>query len=678
MKDDQIKTSIYESIKVEINPIVIQLQEFGYDNVYSRRVYYYLHPEDIDEALNYMSFENGIIQHQFVKDRRNISNKKCYICNENEEIHLKELDESLNNNSYSKNKEEEKEEREEEKQEINEINLNQIKKSVNDINTNSDNYDLKSSFIPSRIKSSMNTNVNKNNNSESFIRNSDENNNQVQNSINSIDEIKFNKKNLESEIKILKTNLEIEEEDKNEIFEIKPKIKLKLKEEKECEICNENFIINEFNKLENCGHSFCSSCWYDSLSVKIKENKLSFIKCLDYNCQEKLPDYFIVNILKGNNDLLKIYNRYKLELEVIENPNKKLCPYPNCDSYLELKNIHNKDVSCLNNHTFCFLCLKQPHGNLPCNGNDLDKSVIEYAKNNFVKRCPKCNIIIEKNKGCNHITCTKCGYQWCWLCNEQYNENHFNEGKCKGFQFFQPKNDYDIKLAMEGKINANELSNSQRQFEDDFPVEIVVDRIDHIHIHHDEEEEEEEIRHHPENNEEIRYQYINCNGKILINLIFLFFGYSFVVLINVRDRIFLAVLPMYILFSIVFFIQLFYFNFISFILILIFMGYKRFIVRFKSLDEIYFKKVVLIMYNSLFLIFSISYNFCKKRLNRLNHSNRKGIKLFVIFPYLFMTTICFFSYNILFNIFAMILSLIDRRNVSSFFNDLEDMVVDIS
>ena len=87
-------------------------------------------------------------------------------------------------------------------------------------------------------------------------------------------------------------------------------------------------------------------------------------------------------------------------------------------------------------------------------------SLAEYAKNNFLKKCPNCNIITEKNSGCNHITCTKCNYQWCWLCNGKYSTDHFTQGKCKGYQFFQPKDEYDIKLAFEGKI---QLEDSQIQ-----------------------------------------------------------------------------------------------------------------------------------------------------------------------------------------------------------------------
>jgi len=199
------------------------------------------------------------------------------------------------------------------------------------------------------------------------------------------------------------------------------------------------------------------------LSVKKKENKLASIKCLKYNFKEKLKGC-IINLFHSDIDVIKEYKRYKLELEIIKDLNKKALLISKLWFIFRIKEIRNIDVTFKNKHTFCFEYLRKPHGKLPCNEN-LDKSIEEYAMNKFMKKCPKCSIITEKNNRCNHITCTKCGYQWCWLCNEEYNKNHFDGGKCKGFQFFQLKNQYEIRLVMDGKIKFNELSNSQRQFD---------------------------------------------------------------------------------------------------------------------------------------------------------------------------------------------------------------------
>lgn len=32
------------------------------------------------------------------------------------------------------------------------------------------------------------------------------------------------------------------------------------------------------------------------------------------------------------------------------------------------------------------------------------------------KECPNCNVRIEKNMGCNHMSCRHCGHQFCWVC----------------------------------------------------------------------------------------------------------------------------------------------------------------------------------------------------------------------------------------------------------------------
>ena len=343
------------------NSIFNQLIELGYDSIFSKRIIQYFHPQNMQEALDYLSKENKIIQHHFIQNRDKNDNQ-CYICGEQKEIHLGFIPEDKNSDKVSIT----------------------IKNNNNDI----------------------------------------ENNDNINNDILNIN-YKRNKKN----ILIKKTSI--------------------------CPICSENFISLKVNTLEKCGHSFCNSCWYDFLSIKIKENKIISIKCLDYECKEKLSDEFIINLLNNDYELIKKYKRFKSELEILNDPNKKLCPFPECDSYLELKDIKNKDVTCLNNHTFCFLCLQKPHGKLPCNEN-LEASMIEFAKKNFVKKCPKCGIITEKTSGCNHIICSKCNYEWCWLCNGKYINGHYNEGKCKGYQFFKPQDEYDIKLAFEGKIQLNE------------------------------------------------------------------------------------------------------------------------------------------------------------------------------------------------------------------------------
>lgn len=40
--------------------------------------------------------------------------------------------------------------------------------------------------------------------------------------------------------------------------------------------------------------------------------------------------------------------------------------------------------------------------------------------------CPSCKAPVEKNGGCNHITC-KCGYEWCYQCRGPYYKGHLEE-----------------------------------------------------------------------------------------------------------------------------------------------------------------------------------------------------------------------------------------------------------
>jgi len=55
-----------------------------------------------------------------------------------------------------------------------------------------------------------------------------------------------------------------------------------------------------------------------------------------------------------------------------------------------------------------------------------------FLIDNTTKRCPHCKAPIEKNEGCNHMTCV-CNGQFCWTCGLIYTDDHYSNGTCRQF-----------------------------------------------------------------------------------------------------------------------------------------------------------------------------------------------------------------------------------------------------
>ena len=207
----------------------------------------------------------------------------------------------------------------------------------------------------------------------------------------------------------------------------------------DCEVCYDE--LNNEEKKENsipCGHLFCTHCWFNYLKTSIIEAKVENIKCMDHECNEIISEEFILKHLTGNNDLIDKYNKFKKRAEIINDKNKKQCPHPNCESFLQ-KSEESKYVKCENGHKYCYECLKAPHGDKSCDYK-IEKQFAKWTKGKRVKRCPRCKMYTEKNEGCNHMTCVSCKYQWCWLCEGKYAYGHYDSGKCKGHQFTRADN----------------------------------------------------------------------------------------------------------------------------------------------------------------------------------------------------------------------------------------------
>ena len=216
------------------------------------------------------------------------------------------------------------------------------------------------------------------------------------------------------------------------------------KAEGECGLCYEK--ISKKDKSNNtlpCGDLYCNHCWFNYLKTLISESKVDEIKCMNHECYDIIPEKFILKHISNDEHLLEKYKRFKKRVEIFKDKNKKICPNPDCDSFLQKSEL-TKYVQCENGHEYCFECLKPPHGDEQCNYN-IDKQFMEWKEGKRVKRCPRCKMYTEKNEGCNHMTCVTCKYQWCWLCEGPYNYGHYDSGKCAGHQFTRADNLDEIK-----------------------------------------------------------------------------------------------------------------------------------------------------------------------------------------------------------------------------------------
>ena len=202
----------------------------------------------------------------------------------------------------------------------------------------------------------------------------------------------------------------------------------------ECLICSNILTQEEVNNnFIGCFHGFCDGCFCDYFKEKINSNIIE-IKCPEKNCNNMIPNYFIEEKLIKDIPLLSKYKNLIVKRQLQLDPNVKFCPYPNCDSYAIKKDTNS--VSCIHNgHKFCFNCLNYWHDKGKCT-IDIYNFYKKWKTSKKIKRCPRCKYLIEKNEGCNHITCFNCKYEWCWICKNEYKPGHYGFGsRCFGLQY---------------------------------------------------------------------------------------------------------------------------------------------------------------------------------------------------------------------------------------------------
>ncbi|KAL7617115.1 hypothetical protein Lser_V15G01512 [Lactuca serriola] len=198
-----------------------------------------------------------------------------------------------------------------------------------------------------------------------------------------------------------------------------------------CGICMDSKSSSEmFTNATVCGHLFCSDCIRGHVSAKIKEN-IVLVKCPEPKCKGLIGPEICRSIVPK-----EVLERWEDALceTLILGSQKFYCPFKDCSAMLVDDGGEAVTSSeCPNcNRLFCAQCKVAWHSGMDCSEykslkeyerNPEDLMLMELAKNKKWRRCPSCNFYVEKNEGCQHISC-RCGYHFCYGCGKEHNGSH--------------------------------------------------------------------------------------------------------------------------------------------------------------------------------------------------------------------------------------------------------------
>jgi hypothetical protein len=192
-----------------------------------------------------------------------------------------------------------------------------------------------------------------------------------------------------------------------------------------CPICERDLSQIPQVRIPGCGHWFCIECVKQFIEIRVADNIVLRIPCLNHECDNKLEASFIQELISPS--LLHKYLKFKREAELSLNANLRWCPKPDCEGY-DIGGTRKRTLTCnVCFGIYCYYCsveITDEHSD--CKGL-VDYQLDQWSKQNNIKHCPNCKRRVEKVVGCNHMTCVKCRYEWCWLCGEKYENKHWTE-----------------------------------------------------------------------------------------------------------------------------------------------------------------------------------------------------------------------------------------------------------
>ncbi|PIC20342.1 hypothetical protein B9Z55_025576 [Caenorhabditis nigoni] len=216
---------------------------------------------------------------------------------------------------------------------------------------------------------------------------------------------------------------------------------------KECPLCAAKLPSSSFPKLRGCQHRSCRTCLRHYIELSITENRVE-VPCPE--CSSFLHPNDIKMVVGDIPTLMEKYEAFSLRRYLMTEADARWCPAPDCGFvFIATKCAACPQLKCQRPECgtlFCYHCKREWHSNQTCDEarrpekrksrglafeeimrNGFHPSADSTLKPGDVKACPRCKTYIVKmdDGSCNHMVCTMCNAEFCWLCLKEISDLHY-------------------------------------------------------------------------------------------------------------------------------------------------------------------------------------------------------------------------------------------------------------
>mmetsp|Transcript_35535 Transcript_35535/g.115098 ORF Transcript_35535/g.115098 Transcript_35535/m.115098 type:complete len:1029 (-) Transcript_35535:288-3374(-) len=224
-----------------------------------------------------------------------------------------------------------------------------------------------------------------------------------------------------------------------------------------------------------CSHVCCEVCLTGHIRARVEEGDVNGLVCPWPDCKCAVSDSLVVELFdpqriegttsgitvaseehRGDGEVIIVRLRaLRAQAFVNSKQNLSWCPRPGCGHAVAVtstagdggaERLSLSTLECACGMRFCGPC-NQEGGHEPANCKQWKDWQEQEAKDSKeetsatarwlvenTQKCPKCSANINRNGGCNHMTCKSCGKHFCYVCGGDWEQHKQQAG---GFDFYR-------------------------------------------------------------------------------------------------------------------------------------------------------------------------------------------------------------------------------------------------